>query len=51
MTVNAYLFSAYVVIWTILFVYLCFLHKKHREVNRQLNELVDMLAKEKQEQD
>ncbi len=39
MNVNAYLFAAYVVIWTILFVFLVVLHRKQKDVGERLKEI------------
>lgn len=39
MTVNGYLFSAYLVIWTLIFVYLVYLHRKQKELARELTDL------------
>ena len=43
MTVNGYLFSAYLVIWTLIFFYLLFLYRKQRELARDLRDLSERL--------
>ncbi|MFQ5739453.1 MAG: CcmD family protein [Acidobacteriota bacterium] len=43
MSVNGYLFSAYLVIWTILFFYLVYLNRKQQEVGKQLKALTDSI--------
>ena len=35
----SYLFAAYTVIWTLLFVFLVFMHRRQREVQTQLESL------------
>ncbi len=35
----SYLFAAYTVIWTLLFVFLLFIHKRQREVQARLENL------------
>ena len=35
----SYLFAAYTVIWTLLFVFLLFIHKRQREVQTRLESL------------
>jgi len=45
MSVNGYLFSAYVIIWTVLFVYLCYLAKKQKEIGREVKRLSDLVDK------
>ncbi len=42
---NDYLFAAYVVIWTILFAYLFFLHRRQRQVARELQEVSETLER------
>jgi CcmD family protein len=36
---NWYLFFGYAVIWTLLFVYLVYLHRRQTALNRELREL------------
>ena len=40
----SYLFAAYVVIWTLLFVYLVHLHRKQKELGRELERLSETMA-------
>ena len=35
----SYLFAAYTVIWTLLFVFLLFIHRRQREVQKRLEDL------------
>lgn len=43
MTFNGYLFAAYLVIWTLIFIYLLFLHRKQKKIGEELKRLSRVL--------
>lgn len=47
MTINWYLFSAYVVVWTLLFIYLVFLHSKQKQVAQELQQIAETIDRGK----
>ena len=40
---NWYLFSGYAVLWTLIFFYIVYLHRKQKELARELEELSEAL--------
>lgn len=45
---NAYLFAGYVLVWTILFLYLLYLNKKQRRIGEELKSLSESLRRPKE---
>ena len=45
MTVNGYLFAAYTVIWTILFIFVWLVHRRQKELSRELKDISKRLDK------
>jgi len=45
MSVNGYLFAAYTVIWTILFIFVWIVHRRQKELSQELREISDRLKK------
>ncbi len=48
MTVNGYLFAAYTVIWTILFIFVWLVHRRQKELAQELKDISDRLEKRSQ---
>lgn len=42
MSVNGYLFAAYLLIWILLFCYLVFLHRRQRRIAEELAQLAEI---------
>ncbi|MBI4446247.1 MAG: CcmD family protein [Acidobacteria bacterium] len=42
---NTYLFAGYVVVWTVLFLYLLFLNKRQRQIGEDLKSLSDAIRR------
>lgn len=47
MTVNGYLFAGYAVLWTAIFLYLVFLHRRQQRLNRELKSLAESFQESK----
>ena len=45
MTVNGYLFAAYTVVWTILFVFVWLVYRRQKQLSRELRDISDRLHK------
>ncbi len=43
MTSNPYLFAAYLAVWTVLFVYLFFVHRRQKAISKDLRHFSDSL--------
>ena len=41
MSINGYLFAAYLVIWIVLFIYLVYLNRRQKQVALQLKDLAE----------